>query len=114
MPEVFTVYNCGTAFNRQRPDELVANLASRTQGAENREWLVNDGPGSAPTRPTGPMPGDRTRAAQAKTPGRAPDDINPAFVTQAKGIITGHGWEHNVAHTVQVLEAIASRAPEQG
>jgi hypothetical protein len=37
MPRVFTVYNCGTNFNRERTDEVIANLAARTEGAENRE-----------------------------------------------------------------------------
>jgi hypothetical protein len=46
MPEVFSVYNCGTSHNRQNLDETVADLARRSAGAENRDWMINDGPGS--------------------------------------------------------------------
>jgi hypothetical protein len=28
MPDVFSIYNCGTAFNRQNLDETVADLAA--------------------------------------------------------------------------------------
>ena len=39
-------YNCGTSHNRQNLDETVADLARRTAGSENRDWMINDGPGS--------------------------------------------------------------------
>jgi hypothetical protein len=48
MPEVFTVYNCGTAFNRDRRDELIADLAVRTIGVENVDFMICDGPGRSP------------------------------------------------------------------
>jgi hypothetical protein len=45
MTRSFTVYSCGTGFNRDRTDELVANLASRTGGSVNRDRMITDGPG---------------------------------------------------------------------
>lgn len=116
MPDVFTIYSCGTAFNRQRLDELTANLASRTNGVENRDWMVNDGPGSGAVDPrSGRAPKDarpvsaqeRALEAKARTPGRPAGDINPAFVTQVAGIVTGRGWEENVAHSLDVIRALA-------
>jgi hypothetical protein len=46
MPDVFTIYNCGTSHNRQNLDETIADLARRTVGSENRDWMISDGPGS--------------------------------------------------------------------
>jgi hypothetical protein len=37
MPDVFSIYNCGTSHNRQNLDETVADLARRKAGAENRD-----------------------------------------------------------------------------
>jgi len=42
MPEVFSIYNCGTSHNRQNLDETVADLAGRTRGSENRDWMIDD------------------------------------------------------------------------
>ena len=33
MPEVFSVYNYGTSYNRQNLDETIADLARRSAGA---------------------------------------------------------------------------------
>ena len=43
--KVLTIYNCGTAFDRNSND-LIANLASRTNGVEGKDWIINAGPGS--------------------------------------------------------------------
>jgi hypothetical protein len=57
MPRVFTVYHCGTNFHRGRTDEVIANLAARTDGAENRDWMITDGVGSTTSwNPLGRMP----------------------------------------------------------
>jgi hypothetical protein len=109
MPHVFTIYNCGTSHNRQNLDETVANLASRTEGAENRDWMINDGPGSFSKHVNGSASAyERGLAAKAHTPGSR----NPATGMKekfslgiAKGIVTGEGWEHNVEHTMAVLNA---------
>ena len=78
MPEVFSIYNCGTSHNRQNLDETVADLARRIAGLENRDWMINDGPGSfshhvgkeasaaaeaSPPRPTRPVRATRLQAS---------------------------------------------------
>lgn len=109
MPQVFTIYNCGTSHNRQNLDETVANLASRTLGAENRDWMINDGVGSFAKSVHGSSSAyQRGLAAQAFTPGtRDPisgrRDGTPLEVL--KGVVSGDGWEHNVEHTMAVLNA---------
>lgn len=109
MPAVFTIYNCGTSHNRQNLDETVADLAHRTTGSENRDWMINDGPGSySHAAGKSDTAAARGRAAQAKTPGTR----NPvsglkesAPLAVARGVIDGFGWEENVAHTMAVLGA---------
>jgi hypothetical protein len=104
MPRVFTVYNCGTNFNRERTDEVIANLASRTEGAENRDWMVTDGVGSKPS--SNPL---------AKTPGldnpvqtyNGWKETDPPFMARVKGLLEGYGWEDNVDHALEVIQAIA-------
>jgi hypothetical protein len=49
---------------------------------------------------------ERSLQAKARTPGRPVGDINPAFVTQAKGIVSGFGWDQNVAHSLDVIRAL--------
>ena len=109
MPEVFTIYNCGTSHNRQNLDETVANTARRTCGAENRDWIINDGPGSFSHSASKSAPAaDRGLAAQAKTPGTQ-DPINglkeSAWFAALRGVVDGYGWEQNVEHTMAVLNA---------
>jgi hypothetical protein len=98
MTRIFTVYNCGTGFNREKTDELVANLASRTGGSENRDWMINDGPGSS-----------KGKKSVARTPGTF-DPISGKSVSspfaKLKGIISGYGWEQNVEHAMAVIKAI--------
>lgn len=101
MARVFTVYNCGTGFNRDHAEEVIANLAARTIGSENREWMINDGPGSTPGKKKGTL---------ARTPGLHDPKTGfktsaPAFA-QLKGITEGYGWDHNVAHAMEVLKAL--------
>lgn len=109
MPAVFTIYNCGTSHNRQNLDETVADLASRTVGAENRDWMINDGPGSYSHAAGASAPmADRGLAAQAKTPGTC-DPVTglgqKAAFAVTRGVVDGFGWEENVAHTMAVLNA---------
>jgi hypothetical protein len=116
MPDVFSIYNCGTSHNRQSLDETVADLARRSVGAENRDWMINDGPGSFSHNAAGSASAyERGLAAQAKTPGaRDPVsgmtehsflDLPKAPLAVPKGMVTGFGWEHNVEHTMAVLNA---------
>ena len=109
MPEVFTIYNCGTSHNRQNLDETVADTARRTIGAENRDWIINDGPGSSSHHAgKSATAAERSLAAQAKTPGTS----NPvtgmeesSWFAELRGVTSGFGWEHNVEHTMAVLDA---------
>lgn len=98
MTRIFTVYNCGTGFNREKTDELVANLATRTGGSENRDWMINDGPGSA-----------KGKRSTAHTPGTV-DPLSgfkvSAPLAKLKGMISGFGWEQNVDHAMAVVKAI--------
>lgn len=109
MPEVFSIYNCGTSHNRQNLDETVADLARRTVGSENRDWMINDGPGSA-SHSVGDTASalDRSLAAQAKTPGtRDPFSglSQTSWFAGTRGVISGYGWEQNVDHTMALLNA---------
>ena len=109
MPEVFSIYNCGTSHNRQNLDETVADLARRTHGSENRDWMINDGPGSFSHKVgKGGSAADRGLAGQANTPGTR-DAITGrkerSWFAASRGVIDGYGWEHNVDHTMAVLKA---------
>jgi hypothetical protein len=109
MPAVFTIYNCGTSHNRQNLDETVADLARRTAGSENRDWMINDGPGSSSHAvANSDTAAARGLAAQAKTPGTR----NPitglkedSWFAGTRGVVDGYGWEQNVAHTIAVMGA---------
>jgi hypothetical protein len=109
MPQVFTIYNCGTSHNRQNLDETVADTARRTAGSENRDWMINDGPGSSShSVPKSALAADRGLAAQAKTPGTR-NPVNglkqSSWFAATRGVIDGYGWEQNVEHTMAVLNA---------
>src|SRR5215472_3184242 len=109
MPDVFTIYNCGTSHNRQNLDETVADTARRTIGSENRDWIINDGPGSSShSAGKSATAAERGLAAQAKTPGTT-DPISgfneTSWFAGLRGVVTGYGWEHNVEHTMAVLGA---------
>jgi hypothetical protein len=109
MPEVFSIYNCGTSHNRQNLDETVADIARRSAGAENRDWMINDGAGSfSHGAGSSATAAQRGLAAQAKTPGTR----NPMSgmkqsspFAALRGVVDGYGWEHNVEHTMAVLNA---------
>lgn len=97
MAEVFTVYNCGTGFNRDRTEELIGYLGSITQGMQAKPnsvtpqdaWMICDGPGSAP-KGTNP---------DTRTPGSG-------LFKKLRGNVTGHGWEHNVRDAMQIIKFI--------
>src|SRR5215472_9782975 len=109
MPEVFSIYNCGTSHNRQNLDETVADLARRTRGSENRDWMINDGPGSSSHNVgNGASAFDRSLAAQSHTPGtrNAITGLKESsWFAGTRGVIDGYGWEHNVDHTMAVMNA---------
>jgi hypothetical protein len=109
LPEIFSIYNCGTSHNRQNLDETVADLARRSAGSENRDWMINDGPGSSSQNSgKSATAAQRGLAAQANTPGTR----NPvtgfkeaSFMAAARGVIDGYGWQQNVDHTMAILQA---------
>jgi hypothetical protein len=84
-------------------------LARRTAGSENRDWMINDGPGSSSHSVSkSGTTADRSLAAQAKTPGTS-DPISgmkqDSWFAETRGVIDGYGWEDNLAHTMAVLDA---------
>jgi hypothetical protein len=104
MSRVFTVYNCGTNYNREQTDEVIANLAARTEGAENREWMISDGVGSTTSRnPLARMP----ILTQPLQTSHGWKHIDPPMMARLKGIADGYGWEENVDHALEVIQAIA-------
>jgi len=102
MARVFTVYNCGTGFNRENEGELIANLGKITQGMEARpknmtpvcSWMINDGPGSKPKDPK----------SGAKTPGSGP-------FKELRGTLFGHGWQSNVEGSMDCIKWMSSQKP---
>jgi hypothetical protein len=107
--DIFSIYNCGTSHNRQNLEETVADLARRTVGTENRDWMINEGPGSfSKGVKESASAYERGLAAQAKTPGTR-DPVTgmkaESWFALPRGMITGYGWEHNVDHTIAVLKA---------
>ncbi|MDN5862542.1 MAG: hypothetical protein L0H19_03750, partial [Salinisphaera sp.] len=107
MPGIFTVYNCGTGFNRNQTDEVIANLASRTEGTENRDWMVTDGVGQSFNIPGSfdPITGQKTLAGRQVEP----------WALVALGSVSGWGWEHNERHVWAVISSLiagSSNPPE--
>ena len=102
MAKIFTVYNCGTGFNRERTDELIGYLGSITTGMQAKpnsvtpqdKWMICDGPGSAPK-------------------GTDPDSHTPGsgLFKQLRGNITGHGWEQNVVDAMTIIKFIHQASP---
>jgi hypothetical protein len=82
VPRTFTVYHCGTGFTRDNTTETIANLATRTVGGENRDWMITPGPGSRG---------------------------NP--VKRIQGVVTGQGWDENVASVMEAIKADPSSPP---
>lgn len=102
MPRVFTVYFCGTGFNRERKDELIGNLASITSGMEARPgnysmhdaWMIHDGPGSTA----------HVAGSGAHTPGSGPFKV-------LRGSLFGHGWDQNVADAMSAIRFTMTNNP---
>ena len=102
MAKTFTVYNCGTGFNRERTEELIGYLGSITAGMQSKpnsvtpqdKWMICDGPGS-------------------KSKGLDPDAFTPGkgLLKQVRGNVTGHGWEQNVADAMTIIKFIHASSP---
>ena len=112
---IFTIYNCGTAFNRNNRDELVADLAARTGGIEGFDWIINAGPGSNPNSKLsyfGKDPKTGVYQIQRLRPHARPGTFHPVAKTRKGwfsrtsrlwGMTTGSGWEDNVVSTLDHL-----------
>jgi hypothetical protein len=101
MGDVFTVYNCGTNYDRTKTDEIVANLATRTIGKENEDWIITDGPGCG-THKGAVTPG-------TKDPITGEDlKVNKTWV-RLMGLAKGLGWEHNVVTVSTVLAKLTPK-----
>jgi hypothetical protein len=92
MTRVFTVYNCGTGFNRDQTNELIAHLATRTVGWEEIDWMITDGVGKIPAK----------GSLQAHLPGEK--KFVPRFVTAGLGVALGYGWNENVDRAMKVIK----------
>jgi len=104
----FTIYNCGTAYDRSNSQELVASLAARTLGKEAVDWIINAGPGSEGllARST------RTKLVQAvvvaggSVLASVPPDIPKTgidYLSRLAGDATGTGMDYNVEDSVQIV-----------
>ena len=109
MPEVFSVYNCGTSHNRQNLYETVADVARRTAGAENRRLDDQRRAGKllSPCEQVGDgvRPGARCAgpyAGYARPDQRLKEGAAFAVI---RGVVSGYGRDHNVDHTMAVLNA---------
>ncbi|MEQ9400116.1 MAG: hypothetical protein RJQ04_13220 [Longimicrobiales bacterium] len=135
MPRrVLTVYNCGTAFNRDKgastqpgkAGELIASLYDRTDAQDINRFgrldlpaysfkIIFDGPGSAPqdfarweTR-GGRRRFVRYKASQSRaaTPGVSRDAMwISRMMKRAGGLALGSGWEENVHSLMKTLRAL--------
>jgi len=103
MPPVFTVYNCGTGFNRDRTEELIGHLGQITAGMQAKpgnvtpqcKWMICDGPGSSPKKGA---------VTDARTPGSG-------VLAKLRGNLTGYGWEQNVADTMGIIKFMHASSP---
>src|SRR6188472_1514222 len=101
MAQVFTVYNCGTSFNRERPDELTGYLGSIISGIQAKpksvaprdKWMICDGPVSS----------SKGINPDAHTPGSG-------LFKKLRGNVTGHRWDQNVDAAMTIINSFTRRA----
>jgi len=86
MPVPFTIYNCGTGYNRSKSD-IVARLNRDTSSPH----IIHDGPGSGGFKPGG--------------------GHNPGGATTLGGLIGGSGVDANVASGVAAVKAAQRGGP---
>ncbi|HYZ83219.1 MAG TPA: hypothetical protein VE621_02385 [Bryobacteraceae bacterium] len=102
MARVFTVYNCGTGFNRDRTDELIGYLGTITSGMQAKpnsvtpqdKWMICDGPGSS----------SKNGNPDTRTPGSG-------LFKKLRGNISGHGWDENVSDAMAIIKFIHAGSP---
>ena len=102
MANVFTVYNCGTGFSRNNTEEVIANLATRTGGQENHDWMITDGVGQGFR-----TPGTVNMATGAPS---APRGLRTIVKTAQviRGSVTGFGTKANEDHAMSVIRGLVT------
>jgi hypothetical protein len=134
---LLTIYNCGTAFTRDRgtsltpgtAGELVAHLYDKAAAPDINNFgrldlesyhfkLIHDGPGSAPSafgkwekNAQGVRQPVQHPASDSKaaTPGSGLFDKLPQALKQGIGQAFGTGWGANVDHAVSVVKALRKK-----
>ena len=121
MPEVFTVYNCGTGSDRDSSHETVARLAKATAGDEagrrsdhqawaaaaDPTWMITDGVGKLRGSDSKAFtPGLRDPVTLEKTTRHGLRTMAKPFQF-ARGTATGWGWQHNVDYAMHQIKSLA-------
>lgn len=104
---VFTIFNHGTNACRDGEGEIVAEFGRLATGAEYTDFLITDGPGSAPT--TNPVPGQFNPFTRNKAPKRLFGRTEMGHTHQnlaLVGTLTGRGWNDNVIHAIAVISEL--------
>lgn len=104
---VFTFFNHGTAFHRDKEGEIVAEFGRLAAGAEYRNFLILDGPGSTPK--TAPTPGQFNPFTRHKTGKKTlgSSEMGDTHYNWAlTGLLAGSGWDDNVMHAVAALAEV--------
>jgi len=104
---VFTYFNHGTAFHRDKEGEIIAEFGRLASGAEYRNFLILDGPGSKPS--TAPTPGQFnpfTRDKSGKNTFGSSEMGHTHYNWALTGLLAGTGWDDNVMHAVAALAEV--------
>lgn len=104
---VFTYFNHGTAFHRDKEGEIVAEFGRLAAGTEYTNFLILDGPGSTPT--SAPTPGRFNPFTRHKTGKKTFGSREMGHTHKnwaVTGLLTGAGWDDNVMHAVAALAEV--------
>ncbi len=104
---VFTFFNHGTAFHRDKEGELVAEFGRLAAGSEYRDFLILDGPGSKPS--TAPTPGQFNPFTRDKSGKKTFGSSEMGHTHEnwaLTGLLAGSGWDDNVMHAVAALAEV--------
>lgn len=112
MPPVFTYFNHGTAFHRDKEGEIVAEFGRLAAGREYEDFLILDGPGSKPN--TAPTPGQFNPFTRGKTGKQTfgNSEMGHTHINwQTTGLLSGSGWDDNVMHAIAAFAEISPEPP---
>ncbi len=107
MPDVFTFFNHGTAFHRDKEGEIIAEFGRAAAGVEYEDFLILDGPGSRAT--TAPVPGQFNPFTRDRAPKRVFGNAEMGHTHinwQTTGLLSGAGWDDNVIHAIAALSEL--------